>query len=91
MAVAIFFTPTPMSAEQYRECVRRLEAAGAGAPAGRLLHVCFESGGELRVLDVWDSVESCEEFGRALLPILDDLGVSPGASVVGDVLNIIQG
>ncbi|MCI0392202.1 MAG: hypothetical protein MOB07_26020 [Acidobacteria bacterium] len=91
MAVAIFFTPTFMNTEQYDECLRRLEAVGAGAPAGRLSHVCFESGGTLRIFDVWDSAESFEEFGRALLPILEELGVKAGTTAVGEVHRIIEG
>ena len=64
---------------------------GAGAPAGRLYHVALESDGQIQVFDVWESQESFEAFGAALLPILAALGVDPGQPHVSPVHNIIEG
>ena len=47
MAIGIYFRPASMSADKYDETIRRLEAAGAGAPAGRSYHVCFGEGDPL--------------------------------------------
>ena len=41
MAITVIFTPRSMDARQYDEIIKRLENAGASAPAGRLYHVCF--------------------------------------------------
>ncbi len=41
MAIAVYFHPDSMSAQQYDEIMRRLEAADAGKPAGRLHHSSF--------------------------------------------------
>jgi len=91
MAIVMRFTPQAMNAAKYDEVIRRLEAAGAGAPAGRLYHVCFGNKEELRVSDIWDSMENFEEFGKTLMPILQDVGVDPGQPEFFEVHNIIKG
>lgn len=91
MALGYYFTPKAMSKAQYDETIKQLEAAGAGAPAGRLYHVCFEVGGKLRVFDVWDSAEAFDQFGQTLMPILQGLGVDPGQPEICPVHNIIKG
>jgi hypothetical protein len=75
----------------YDETISRLEAAGAGAPAGRLYHVAMESDGLVQVFDVWDSQESFEAFGATLMPIMTELGADPGAPMVSPIHNIIVG
>jgi hypothetical protein len=80
-----------MSAAQYDDVIERLEAAGAGAPPGRLYHVCFGSGDRLRVVDVWESQEAFDAFGRTLMPILQGVGVDPGQPEVAPVHNTIVG
>lgn len=91
MAVVLRFTPTGMTKAKYDECVKRLEKAGAGAPPGRLYHVCFGDPNNLRVSDIWDSRESFEKFGETLMPITEELGISPGEPEVIEVYNIIPG
>ncbi|HZS04444.1 MAG TPA: hypothetical protein VFD58_06380 [Blastocatellia bacterium] len=91
MALTLLFTPASMNAAQYDECISRLAAAGAGAPAGRLYHVCFGSGNQLSVFDVWDSMASFEQFGQTLMPILHDLGINPGTPTISEVHSIIGG
>ena len=91
MAIAIVFTPHSMSTAQYDQCIQRLEQAGEGAPAGRSFHVCYQSGDQLRVLDVWDSRESFERFGQTLMPILQELGIDPGQPDISEVHNVIEG
>ena len=90
MAVAVLFTPPAMSAEQYDEATRRLEAAGAGDPEGRVYHVCFGPSDKLQVFDLWDSEDNFDAFGRTLLPILEDIGVNPGEPAVFEVHNIMR-
>ena len=91
MALAIHFTPPAMTAEQYDEVIRRLETAGAGAPAGRRYHVCSGTGTSLQVLDVWESQEAFNAFGQTLVPILQDVGVDPGQPQFAEVHNSISG
>jgi hypothetical protein len=90
MAIVLRFAPQGMTSAKYAECLKRLEEAGAGAPAGRLYHVCFGDNENLRVSDIWDSTESFERFGQTLRPILQDLGIE-GVPETLEVHNIIEG
>ena len=90
MAIAVLFHPSAMSAEQYDEATRRLDAAGAGDPAGRVYHVCFGPSDKLRVFDLWDSEENFDAFSRTLLPILEELGLNSAEPEVCDVHNIMR-
>jgi hypothetical protein len=91
VALGFYFTPSSFTPELYDEALSRLEAAGAGAPAGRLYHVALESDGLIQVFDVWESQAAFEAFGATLLPIMADLGADPGQPSVAPVRNIIKG
>ena len=91
MSLGFYFTPSSFTAAAYDEALTRLEAAGAGAPAGRLYHVALETDGQIQVFDVWDSQESFNAFGETLVPIMTALGADPGQPMVSNVHNIIQG
>ncbi len=91
MAIVMRSKAQGVNAAKYDEVIRRLEAAGAGAPAGRLYHVCFGNKEELRVSDIWDSMENFEAFGKTLMPIMQDLGVDPVEPEILEVHNIIKG
>jgi hypothetical protein len=91
VALGFYFTPSGFTPELYDRTLRELEAAGAGAPAGRLYHVALESDGLVQVFDVWESQESFEAFGATLLPIMAAAGVEPGEPMVAPVRNIIKG
>ena len=73
MPFAISFT-TNLTTDQYDEIWRQLREAKADHPAGRLSHVGWEDGGVMRVVDVWESMESFEAFGATLMPIIAGLG-----------------
>jgi hypothetical protein len=87
----MYITPSSYTPERYDESLKRLEEAGAGAPAGRLYHVAMESGGTIQVFDVWDSEESFQAFGATLVPILAEMGVDPGQPQASPVRNVIKG
>ena len=91
MSLGFYFNPGTFTTAQYDEVMRKLEAAGAGAPAGRLHHVAMESGGQIQVFDVWDSQESFEAFGETLMPLMAELGSDPGEPMVARVHNIVEG
>ena len=90
MAVAIYFHPESMSAAQYDDIMKRLDAAGVGRPAGRLHHSTFGPPDHLMVYDVWDSAESFQKFGETLMPILGELGVDPGQPDIMPLHNLVQ-
>ena len=91
MALGFYFTPSSFTPSMYDDAISRLEAAGAGAPAGRLYHVALETEGQIQVFDVWDSQASFEAFGETLLPIMAEVGADPGQPHVSPVHNIIVG
>jgi hypothetical protein len=64
MAISAHFRHTGFTPEKYDEAIRRLDAAGQGAPAGRLEHMGLETNGEIEVLDIWESQEALEAWAR---------------------------
>jgi hypothetical protein len=92
MALGFYFKPQTFTPEQYDEVMRRLEAAGAGAPTGRSYHCAFVgTDGMIQVFDVWNSQEDFEKFGETLVPIMSELGSDPGAPLVNEVHNVVVG
>ena len=91
MAIGIYFADGNFPADQYEEALRRLQAAGAGAPPGRTLHVALETDGGINVFDIWESQEAFDAFGATLMPILTELGVNPGTPTFARVHNVIEG
>jgi hypothetical protein len=90
MAIIVHFDVTGMDSEKYAQILRRLEAAGAGAPSGRLQHTCYGPKDQLVVVDVYDSPHSFEAFGATLVPILKALGLE-ATPRIHEVHNIIRG
>jgi hypothetical protein len=91
MATGFYFVNEGFTPEKYHEALKQLEAAGAGAPAGRLLHVALETDGQIQVFDSWDSQESLDAFGQTLVPVLNGLGVELSPPGVSTVHNVIAG
>ena len=91
MALGIYFTPSGFTPDVYDEVVKRLEAAGAGAPPGRLYHAALESDGQIQVFDVWESQEALEAFVPTVSGIMAELGADPGEPMVSPIRNIMQG
>ena len=89
MPIAMYFHPPQMSAAQYDEIIKRLEAAGQGNPPGRVHHSAFGEPDHLMVYDVWDSQESFDKFGETLMPIMGEMGIDPGQPAVMPVHNMI--
>ena len=91
MPLGLYFSPSSFTKERYDDTIKRLEAAGAGVPAGRLYHCAMEADGLIQVFDVWESQESFEAFGATLVPIMTELGADPGTPMISPVHNIIKG
>ena len=91
MALGIYLVHEEFTPEKYAEAVKKLEAAGAGSPKGRTLHVALETDGAIQVFDIWESQEEFEAFGPVLVPILAELGVELNEPMVATVHNVIKG
>jgi len=75
-SILVRFTAAPgMTTEQYDETIRRLEKSGDWLPDGLEFHVAFESDGNFRVSEIWDSQKQLDAFGEHLMPVLKDVGI----------------
>ncbi|HYM93961.1 MAG TPA: hypothetical protein VET23_07470 [Chitinophagaceae bacterium] len=91
MSFVFHFNPKGFPLTKYNEVIKKLNAAGAGAPKGRSYHVCYGDPKSVRVTDVWDSMENFQNFGKTLVPIMKSLGADPGQPEIVEVHNIIIG
>ena len=91
MALGFYFAHGGFTPEKYAGVLKDLEAAGAGAPAGRTMHVALESEGTINVFDIWETQEQFEAFGPTLLPILAAHGVELKEPMVATVHKVIEG
>jgi hypothetical protein len=91
MSVGLYFVHEGFTPEKYKTAIKRLEAAGAGAPKGRTLHVALESNGVIQIFDIWDSQKDFEAFGPIVMPILAELGVTLKPPMVATVHSLIKG
>jgi hypothetical protein len=85
------FRSTSFTPDSHPHALKQLEAAGAGAPKGRTLHVALDIGGEISVFDIWESQEEFDAFGATLVPILSGLGIELSEPMVAPVHNVIEG
>ncbi|HEX2915853.1 MAG TPA: hypothetical protein VH186_34145 [Chloroflexia bacterium] len=90
MAILFIHDESEDSLANYDEGIRRLEAVGEGHPSGRLFHTAARKGQGYLVVDLWESQEAMERFGRILMPILEQLGSPNATPLVLPVHNIIQ-
>ena len=91
MSFVLRFTPAGMTAAKYDEVIKKLEAAGVGAPKGRSYHISYGPDDAFNVIDIWDSMEEFDAFGNTLLPILNSMGLDPGQPDVQAVHSIVIG
>jgi hypothetical protein len=91
MAIGAYFANESFDKKKYEEALKRLEAAGQGAPKGRKYHSCFGEGDHLMVFDVWESQEDLDKFGETLMPILADLKVNARPPDIMPMVNEIFG
>ena len=90
MSLLVRFSPPSLTAEQYDHVVRRLDEEGVSPTDGLDYELCFGSGDEMKVDQVWDSKEHFDAFGARLMPILAEFGIDPGQPEVFEVHNIIK-
>jgi hypothetical protein len=73
--VVVLFNAPGFTAEHYDRVWEDLHAAGIIHPKGLLSHVGFANpNGNWNVVDVWESEEAFAEFGKTLIPILQQIG-----------------
>ena len=89
--LARFNASRNVTTEQYDEAIRRLEKSGDWLPEGLEHHVAFQSHGNLRVSEIWDSREEFDAFSERLMPVLKDVGIElTGEPEMLEIHNIIN-
>ena len=94
MAYGIYFDLNDFPVSVYDEAIEQLTAAGAGwgEVHGRTFHCAMKTDdGQIKVFDVWESMEDFAKFGETLMPILSGLGADPGEPMVMTVHNLQHG
>jgi hypothetical protein len=89
MAIGVYFASTGMNSATYDRALERLDAAGAGSPAGRVFHASFGDANDLQVFDVWSSQADFDAFGEMLMPILSELGANLEQPEIVEVHNVL--
>jgi hypothetical protein len=85
MSLVVRFAPESLTSDQYDHVVRRLNEENVSPADGLDYEVCFGSGDKMKVSLVWDSKEQFDAFAARLMPILAEVGLDPGARVLGIV------
>ena len=70
------FNVVGLTAQQYSQANKDLEAAGKGKPSGRLYHVAAQQADGFFMIEVWESEEALNEFAETLIPILVKNGIT---------------
>ncbi|MFD9881113.1 hypothetical protein ACFWZT_06590 [Streptomyces alboflavus] len=95
MAIIVTIDIPGVGQELYDACVSRLTDGGefttlADIPApGLITHAAGPVDGGWRVVDVWESEEAFESFGKILQPILADLGHADGEPQIIPAHNVV--
>jgi hypothetical protein len=91
MAMVIKFKHKGFTETKYRQAIKQLQEAGLGNPKGRSYHVSYGDNNEVDIFDIWESMEDFEAFGKALVPILNSLGIELGHPDIQEIFEIIKG
>jgi len=87
MSIVVRFSPLGLTKAKYDEATARVQDSTDWPPEGMDHHLCFGEDGDLRVSEVWDSLEQFQVFGEKLLPILNLEGIDAGEPEIYEVHN----
>jgi len=74
--VVVILSSPEFTAKDYDQVWDDLRAAGQASPRGLISHVGFaKPEGGWMVVDIWESEEAFNEFGKTLIPIIQKTGV----------------
>ncbi len=81
--VVVMISSPDFSSKNYDQVWEDLRAAGYSHPKGLISHVGFaKPDGGWMVVDVWESTEAFNEFGKTLIPIIQKTGVKVPEPVI---------
>lgn len=88
--ILVIFDGKGMTTTQYDQIVAGLNAAGAtNPPTGQLFHAAFKTPEGLKVVDVFESIEQFQAFGKILMPSIQAAGVTPSQPTIYSLHNYI--
>ncbi len=90
MSIMVTYAPKSMTAEQYNAIVKKEYELGIHPHKGLDFEVCFGEGDQMKVSVVYDTMESFEDHGKKLGPILEEMGIDPGEPQIFPVHNTIH-
>jgi hypothetical protein len=90
VALLFSFSPVRLTETAYNELTQRLANSGAAAPAGRLYHICYRFGDDLRVAEVWNTLEDYDRFHPAMMAIANELGIDMGKPKIAESFRILD-
>jgi len=90
MTVAVEFNFPGLTVQQYDEIEKKLAEKDLSAPDGRKFHVAAPSETGLFVVDVWESAEKFNAFGKSLMPVMEAVGASPAQPTIREVHRIVE-
>ncbi|MCK0147862.1 hypothetical protein MWU78_19580 [Arenibacter sp. F26102] len=73
--VVVQFDFRGMTTKQYDQCWVEIRKAGHAQPKGLLHHYGAAVANGMLVVDVWESAERFEAFGKILMPIFEKLKI----------------
>lgn len=83
MPIVLVHQGPTLTRDRYEEAVRRLTGGNRSlqVPAdwpveGLLVHAAGQGNGGFRIVDLWESTDAADRFGKILLPILREVGVT---------------
>ena len=73
--VVVIFSSPDFTAQDYDKVWDDLRAAGQSKPKGLLSHAGFaKPEGGWMVIEIWESTDAFNEFGKTLMPIIQKIG-----------------
>jgi hypothetical protein len=75
MSILVRFPASNTSKQQYEAVRGQLEQTGDWPADGCQMHVVFGPGSDVRVSEVWESMEKFQAFGEKLQPKLEEGGI----------------
>jgi len=75
--VVVIMSSPEFTEKPYNQIWDDLKAAGYAHPKGLVSHVGFaKPEGGFMVVDVWESVDAFNEFGKTLIPLIEKTGLA---------------
>ena len=83
--VMVQFSIPGMTTKQYDQCWEEMRKTGYANPTGLIHHVGAQQGNNMVAVDVWETEEAFNNFGKVLMPIFVKIGVVPVQPVITPV------